>query len=116
MGLGPGRESTAACEASSSLTFRSMPSFSPAGRRSAHQIRYHDRKWAEILARARECGLSPATFVRRACLGAKLRTRRNHFENDLIYQLGRIAHRLDRFGEGAPPPWDGSLAAVRRIG
>jgi hypothetical protein len=83
-----------------------MPSFSPAGRRSEHQIPYHDHEWAEILARARECGLPPATFVRRASLGAKLRTRCNHFENDLIYHLGRIAHRLDRFGEGAPPPCD----------
>jgi hypothetical protein len=104
----------------------SQPSIST--RRKARKIRYHDHEWNVIVTHARECGLPPATFVRKVSLGARPRARRNRLENELILRLGQIAadlHRVVRIAEQAgdvPAPeqyrslLDEVLAAVRRIG
>jgi hypothetical protein len=96
--------------------------------RKKRNIRFHDGEWERVEKRARSCGLPPATFVRKAALGGKLRARRNRTENEQILQLGRIGMDLRRLMEasqgadGAPlrvelqSVLDQVLAAVRRIG
>jgi hypothetical protein len=96
--------------------------------RKKRNIRFHDAEWERVEKRARACGLPPATFVRRAALGSKLRARRNRSENELILELGRIGMDLKRLmhapeGAGDVPLGDELqsvleevLAAVRRIG
>lgn len=96
--------------------------------RKKRNIRFHDREWERVERRARACGLPPATFVRKAALGIKLRARRNRTENELILQLGRIGMDLQRLVHaseraGKCPCRDELqsvleevLAAVRRIG
>ena len=78
--------------------------------------------------RARACGLPPATFVRKAALGGKLRARRNRTENELILQLGRIGMDLRGLMQSSEYAGDVPLrdelesalqevlSAVRRIG
>ena len=95
--------------------------------RKPQKIRYHDQEWARVVARARACGMPPATFVRKASLGAKLRARRNRETDELIVQLGRLGLELQCLARAVEA--DGStgagqvsavldevLAAVRRIG
>jgi hypothetical protein len=96
--------------------------------RKKRNIRFHDQEWERVEARARACGLPPATYVRKASLGIKLRARRNRTENELIFHLGRIAMDLQRLAHapdpvGSPPSQDELqmaleevLAAVRRVG
>ena len=96
--------------------------------RKKRNIRFHDGEWERIEKRARACGLPPATYVRKASLGMKLRARRNRTENELILQLGRIAMELQRLAwapdhpgphpsrDELQPVLEEVLAAVRRIG
>src|SRR5690554_6009399 len=96
--------------------------------RKKRNIRFHDGEWERVERRARACGLPPATFVRKAALGGKLRARRKRTENELILQLGRIGmdlRRLVETSEGSDEAprrnelqsvLEEVLAAVRRIG
>jgi hypothetical protein len=96
--------------------------------RKPRKIRFHDGEWERVEKRAQACGLPPATFVRKAALGVKLRARRNRAENELILQLGRIGmdlHQLAHAAERSDDPatrdqlqsvLDEVLATVRRIG
>lgn len=100
----------------------------PSSGRRKHNIRFHDTEWARVEARARACGLPPATFVRRAALGTQLRARRNRAEDEVILHLDRIGMELRRLAEAADPAsaapdpaalatvLEELLAAVRRIG
>jgi hypothetical protein len=96
--------------------------------RKPRKIRYDDLEWRKVEARAHACGLPPATYVRKASLGVRLRARRNRVENDLILQLGRIgmelrglAQEAERAGElpardRLQAVLEEVLAAVRRVG
>lgn len=96
--------------------------------RKKRNIRFHDGEWDRVERRARACGLPPATYVRKAALGVKLRARRNRTENELILHLGRIGMDLQRLirsphqtdKEAGHPDLqevlEEVLAAVRRIG
>lgn len=96
--------------------------------RKKRNIRFHDGEWERVEKRARACGLPPATFVRKAALGSKLRARRNRTENELILQLGRIGMELQGLIQSSDHAGDSPLrndlestlqevlAAVRRIG
>lgn len=96
-------------------------------RRKPQKIRYHEQEWARVVARARASGMPPATFVRKASLGAKLRARRNRAADELIVQLGRLGLELQRLARAVEAGGssgsaevsavlDEVLAAVRRVG
>lgn len=96
-------------------------------RRKPQKIRYNDQEWERVVARARACGMPPATFVRKASLGVKLRTRRNRTADELIVQLGRLGLELQRLARATGSSESTAtenvsvvlaevLAAVRRIG
>lgn len=78
-------------------TFR----MSRSGPRKAHNTRYHDVEWERVVKQAPACGIPPATFVRRASLGAQVRALRNQAQNDLILLLGRISETLQRLAAHA---------------
>lgn len=97
-------------------------------RRKPQKIRYLDAEWERVVARARACGMPPATFVRKASLGVKLRARRNRTADALIVELGRVGlelqrlvQRAERAGEGPAREeiaavLDEVLTAIRRLG
>ena len=97
-------------------------------KRRVRKIRYHDREWERIVARARECRMPPARYVREVSLGVLPKARRNRTEERLIVQLGRIGNNLNQLARLAHCSGEISahdelistleevLAAIRRIG
>ena len=97
-------------------------------RRKPQKIRYLDAEWERVVARARAYGMPPATFVRKASLGVKLRVRRNRTADSLIVELGRIGLELQRLAQTAERAGEGPareeiaavleevLATIRRVG
>lgn len=97
-------------------------------RRKPQKIRYLDAEWERVVARARACGMPPATFVRKASLGVKLRVRRNRTADELIVELGRVGLELQRLVQVAERAGEGPareeiavvldevLTAIRRVG
>lgn len=97
-------------------------------RRKPQKIRYLEPEWDRVVARARACGLPPATFVRKVSLGVKLRVRRNRTADALIVELGRIGMELRRLAQMAERAGEGPareeiagvldqvLTTIRRVG
>jgi hypothetical protein len=97
-------------------------------KRNPRKIRYRESEWAQIVARARECRMPPARYVREVSLGVVPRARRNRTEDRIIVELGRIGNNLNQLArrahsKGHPPTRDALrgtleelLAVVRRIG
>lgn len=127
MGWGPPRGPSAPGERPDRPEEEAMDEPTTQSRRKPQKIRYYDQEWERIVARARACGLPPATFVRKTSLGMKLRARRNRVADDLIVELGRLGLELQRLAraiEGGgtantpeiSPVLEEVLAAVRRVG
>lgn len=97
-------------------------------RRKPRKIRYRESEWELIVARARECRKPPATYVREVSLGVIPKARRNHMEDRIIVELGRMGNNLNQLARiahatGRIPASDKLhsaleeiLALIRRIG
>lgn len=63
-------------------------------RTEASLVRFTPDEFRAVTARARECGLPPARFIREAALGAVPKARRTPANAELIRQLARIGTEL----------------------
>jgi len=83
------------------------------------RIRYSSEQWAQIEVRAKECGISPSTFVRRTSLDAIPRARRNVQSRNVAYHLAKIGINLNqlahRANAGLPVSQSELSAALRRL-
>lgn len=97
-------------------------------KRKPRKIRYRESEWTRIVARARECRMPPARYVREVSLGVVPKARRNRVEDRIIVELGRIGNNLNQLARLAhsrghlltrdelSATLEELLAVVRRIG
>jgi hypothetical protein len=93
-------------------------------RTTARLIRFHAEELAQITARARACGQTPACFIRETALGAIPRPRSHTAVEPLLRELARIGRALRaRLGRtrtrcprwsGREPAWRNSSRGPRR--
>ena len=91
-------------------------------------IRFRESEYARIAERARECGLTPARYIRETALGTAPKARHNHLEMEMIRELSRIGNTLNQLAQMAKRDGDNPreeelhqrleevLATIRRLG
>jgi mobilization protein NikA len=82
----------------------------PERRTAAKLIRFRPEELARITARARDCGRTPACFIRETALGAIPRPRPNAAADPLLSELARVGRRLDQLARLAQAGQDAALA------
>lgn len=82
----------------------------PERRTAAKLIRFHPQELARITERARLCGKTPARFIRETALGAIPKARQHAATNAALYELARMARRLDELTRLAQASQHAALA------
>lgn len=79
----------------------------------AKLIRFSPKELASITSRARQCGQTPARFIREAALGAIPRGRRRFDATTQLRELARIGRDLDALNRALRPGVEQSEASAQ---
>jgi hypothetical protein len=73
----------------------------PTNRPVIRSSRYTADEWATVETAAAQAGLSPSAYVRQSALGARIRQRRGHANDQTVKALARIGNNINQLARAA---------------